>query len=177
MLAEIIVCERLKSKQLQRNIHHCQNDSKNGHANNKLKTLWNQHLPRLGSSPTVECISHHKPPDVFVQNWLQKVAMEEGYGPFHYRMPGLLGGMALLQKQGMGGIRVKQTVMWASYRMSLGFLHGTFHRQIHCAHHLLSGQYRLRGNWTAAWYKRIALGLGIMGTWMASDSGIKPTGE
>lgn len=103
--------------------------------------------------------------------------MEEGDGPFHHRMPGLLGGVALLQKQGMDGIRVKQTVMWASYWMSLGFLHCTFHLPIHRAPLLLSGQYRLWENRTAARYKQIALGLGIMGTWMASDSGIKPTGE
>lgn len=127
--------------------------------------------------PTVECASPHKPPSVFVQNWLPKVAMEEGDGPFHHRVPGLLGGVAPLQKQGMDAIRVKQTVMWASYWISLGFLHSTFHLPSQHAHQLLSGQYRLRVNKTVAWHKQIALGLGIMGTWTASDSGMKPTGE
>lgn len=58
-----------------------------------------------------------------------------------------------------------------------GLLHGTFHLPSQHAHQLLSGQYRLWVNRTVAWHKQIALGLGIMGTWTASDSGMKPMGE
>lgn len=67
--------------------------------------------------------------------------MEEGDGLFHDRVPGLLGGVAPLQRQGIDGISVEQTVMWASYWMSLGFLHGTFYLPSQHAYHLLSGQY------------------------------------